>query len=743
MINIELYINNRLADVGESFSIRLNRQLINPGELNTKDAQYSYSISLPPTRRNHEIFNFANVEEVAGKFNRNYTAELIINSIRIFIGNFRLTAVSQTSYKGNLYVPAATTVKELFGETKLNEHPEYRIPFYGFADYVSWYNNNAANGPQMAVFPFVLYGLLPKAPLNYDGSGYTAKNIWDSSVRLGMQDIPPSINPLLLLKHIFESQGYNLTGSAFSDSRLTNLYMSYKNDPAFVQPWNFGYQGEIHVSGEWSNVTNMRTNTEQFERGVYVSTAEKDTVYACNLFDSNNADINVEYDPGANVIKTEAQDGTGRTWVRTQVRIPASGYYKVQFKANMLLDDSFRFDTENGISYVGAYGTVGGLHYTKAAVKLVRDRKNADFGNSFNKFDGVFNRDNLPQSEDRDSNNIPRLAPAYYGVGKGSTVFVDLAQNENHLAGFQWGKKRDEDVSELDADGTWSLITAAKTALSWDASRTGSYRNHLAIANPFGYFRYDIPAEAEDTDPPIWTGTNRFACNLNNAPDNRSRRGYFNNTPQDPLLSAEGHVNCVVWLEAGELLTVVDAHDEGIQRVGSNRYTGWFAKTVSFDLIITPFRVEQDWVKIDDYGYQLIGTSHNWDDPVNFDIDSIDLIKFLPADMKTDDFIDNLCKAFNLQLTAVNDNTFALNVKPRRETSNLYLDLDRVASVRDRENTSLGLPAEYKIGFTVDKEEEGYVRTGDDGGGEFKTGSIEEKNDRAKKVLSRITGLRK
>ena len=268
---IELYINNRLCDVGRDFGVRLNRQLLNPGELNTKDAQYSYSITLPPTSNNHAIFNYANIEETANKFNREYRAELIINSVRVFVGLFRLSEITRDKYKGNLYIPATKSIKDIFGELKLNENPEYRIEFKDFAEYVSYYNILAATGPQMAIFPYTLYGVLPKVPVSRENAEYTPPDLWDDSVRMGMQDLAPSLNPLLILKHIFRSQGYNLVGTAFDDERLTRLYMSYKNDADYVQPWNYGYHGRIHLKGEWSNIHNLRKSASEInlERGVF------------------------------------------------------------------------------------------------------------------------------------------------------------------------------------------------------------------------------------------------------------------------------------------------------------------------------------------------------------------------------------------------------------------------------------------------------------------------------------------
>jgi hypothetical protein len=66
-------------------------------------------------------------------------------------------------------------------------------------------------------------------------------------------------------------------------------------------------------------------------------------------------------------------------------------------------------------------------------------------------------------------------------------------------------------------------------------------------------------------------------------------------------------------------------------------------------------------------------------------------------------------------------------VKQKKTTvTNQYLNLDNLASVTDRANTPLGLPSLYKLGFTVDIDEEGYVTSGDDGGGSFQTGVMEE-----------------
>ena len=69
-MNIELYINGQLCDIGNprDLGIVLKRVFIKPSELNTKDAQKSYEITLPATPHNNEIFAHINIEEVQGKF---------------------------------------------------------------------------------------------------------------------------------------------------------------------------------------------------------------------------------------------------------------------------------------------------------------------------------------------------------------------------------------------------------------------------------------------------------------------------------------------------------------------------------------------------------------------------------------------------------------------------------------------------------------------------------------------------
>lgn len=856
MTNTELYINGNLCDVSEGFNVRLNRQLLKPGELNSKDAQFSFNISLPATAGNNAIFNFAHIEETKGKFNRAYSAELIVNSVQVFKGAFRLSSTSDEGYKGNLYVPALKEIRDIFGDIKLNQNPELRLPFHLFADGINAYNMAAATSPQYAIFPYVLYGVIPKVPLNKNENNYSARTTWDASARLGMQDLAPSINPLLMLRHIFNAQGYNLQGDAFDNAVLRNLYMSYKNPDTYVQPWNYGQHASINISGAWSSRFNMRDGgIEGFEKGVNQNGTEIGPVYACDFLDSTNSLITVNTDSGGNVLLKEINDNDGVTWTNGQIRIPASGFYKVQLLANLRVfsEHAYRHTDTEGVQHIGGTtdNATNDLLHNIYEVRLCRDRKQAEFGLGSPKLNGTFFYNNQPQNSVYDGANSPKYFPQVNTDGQ--VNFVDLAQDRYHLLGFAFGWDGDTGSRESnyyrnprDTTGRYAQILAAKPASSWMASENTEKPTRLAINSP-GYMRYGTVSDFDDpgdhptvnisyasgpfeynkdlnnvgglvtpgaggnkilyrkaveryytytidahdtnyegdaflyigatlfgrvpfvagvavvnttiseiiapgtltltfyliapgfdvdgtltitrgiqtvTDDVLgWTVSDKHAIQLDNQPYTFVRRGEYQGMGGfDPLWYADGQASAVVWLDAGELLTIASISSEGRYRQNGMHSTfGWVGHQVNFELSVEPFRKDAEWLKVNLAGK---GTGvMDWNDPGNFDVDSINLVGFLNSDMKTDEFIENFCKAYNLKLTQINGATFSLDVRQSRTSaSNTYIDLDAVMNLRDRENLPLGLPSLYKVGFNVDVDEEGYDETGDDGGGQYSTG---------------------
>lgn len=57
-------------------------------------------------------------------------ARLYVDGILILDGKFRLSGITQDSYKGNLGVPAPLTAKDIFGETMMNQAGRVAYPIY-------------------------------------------------------------------------------------------------------------------------------------------------------------------------------------------------------------------------------------------------------------------------------------------------------------------------------------------------------------------------------------------------------------------------------------------------------------------------------------------------------------------------------------------------------------------------------------------------------------------------------------
>lgn len=865
MDNIELYINGELCDTGKNFGVRLKRQLINPAELNTKDAQASYSVTLPITPTNDRLFSFSSIEETKGKFNRGYTAELIINSYRVFSGNFRLSEINRDGYKGNLVIPVAKTVKDVFGDSLLTDNAPLEIEFKDFTEYINYWNNKAKNGElPPCIFPYVLYGLLPKTSSSADGNTYSARDLWDSSVIVGMQDLPPSINVLNILKHIFESRGYALTGTVFDDVRLSSLYVSYKNETDYVQPWNYGRQAYIKLFGNWKNIDwNEDPDKNKFERNCYQTNHEGLTYYTGDLFISTRSNITVTQDTGANVLLTKTNDLSGYSWTNCQVMIPASGFYKIRLKGSINIDsreNARNTDPVTGIQFVGGYSSgdkaINRIGLKGYELKVLRDFGTGDFGLSNTRINRRYYLDNLSQNDVFDENNTPKYFPKMLRTPSGKereVMLIDPAENPNILAGLCWGSRAGQNPL-TPPDNTHGSVLAAKTGFSWDVKVNSGTPAKVAIDSPgytkwgrlgifdddtenpnididfsegvqlenkilddngnvfdapvgttslvlyrFGlnrkrsftlsvptdsgytgkvflhstntedanyevfefdengkitfetdsiidrgyyltlYLRYQdagISYDVSDTltinqrfDPEEdildWEDSNKFKIEVENSPESYARMGWRNGVQADKNWNAEGEVYVIAWLGRGELITLAVSSDEGkYRRHGTSGRYGWTNQEIDFELDITPFRIDEDWIKINSSGN---GTKPmNWDDPINFQTDEIDLIKFLPNDVRTDEFIENFCKAFNLKLSQTGTTEFALDVKQSKKgQQNNFIDIDALASVKDRANQPLGLPSAYSIGFTINEDEEGYTKTGDNGGGIFYTGAID------------------
>lgn len=700
-MNIELYISNRLCDIDKSLNIYLRRQFINPAELNGKDAQKSYEITLPATANNNDIFSYANVEEMQGKFRIYDNAKLYIGSTLVLDGKFRMSEITRDSYKGNLGIPAPITISDVFGNTTMNQAGSWLIPFAGVSDITKYntggHDKNIFGNISPCIFPLVLYGLLQKDNGNNNASG---KDILDESVRFGLADFPPSVNCMHMLKQIFRNTGYNLSGNAISDDRLSNLFVSYKNENDYPLPFEYK---KLVLSGTW---TNYNEATETVENEV-AANGDDPTFITCDMLKG------VNFIP--NILSNESN-----MFFNGTITIPRSGLYKIVFNAEMKISKYPYlnvYGSKDGIRVVeplvAEQGRYNNLSNTRFEIKLVRNKLGGGNDLSRGKIDNLFYRDNIDQTEDVNGSIFP--------IPRGSGVnFIDPLQNSDLLCGFAWGTNGDSRYINPSNNTSYHYNPIAITGgYSWDRSRS-NFRAYSAVNN-VGY-RKRVGSGFEDT--------NRFKVDLLNAPNTYMSLTY-------DYMDANGDIGQIVFLEEGETVSVLNVSD---QVNAGYTYDGWLRHDVTFDLSIEPFTTNRNWITVDDNGASTLPM--NWND--SFTLNQIDLIRFLPSNVKINDWIENFCKAFNLNLVNTGRNNFELNVKNNDIVTNLsnLIDLDKRANVDQRSNESLRLPYKYELGFTVDVGEYGYINTmdeiitesgaiervvnsGDKGGGEFFTGSYE------------------
>lgn len=713
-MNLELYINNRLCDIEspEKLGITLKRVFINPSELSIKDAQKSYDISLPATPVNNEIFNYANVEETQGKFKIYGDARLYVNGVLILDGKFRLSEITKDYYRGNLGVPAPITVKDIFGETMMNQAGKWMIDYKGIE---SISEINKKENPD-CIFPFVLYGLLNKYDpsgkyyseiKDKDGKNISYKQIYDDSVIHNIKDFPPSVNCIKMLENIFKKAGYNLSGSAIEDERLKNLYVSYKNPESHEAVW--GVDKTEIINGTWTNVGTPSWGTiGKIETDIHHinMTDDSDDGYIITDFLNSKFAKFATNDPGMNISTIRKNDIANSIF-----KVPHSGLYKVFFKAKY---------QSGGISTNMTSPEIrpGQLDNQFYEIKMLRytDRSIVEK----QQIDNIYYRNNINQLYGGVNNIYPKA---------NNVNFIDPKVNKNlvcgiSLGGEQLGDRYKQFVNPLAAGNKYHNPIAITGGTSW-TTRTGREENiEKELYRAFSSVKSEGYIYGYNHSP-----ANEFMVPLKNIPPEKETK-----TIRLSDDTAEGQVSQIIWLEKGEMLTIVSVTQF------NKRVNIWQHHNVSFELSLTPFKKNKSWININNYGAGNIDYPMNWNDDPDYKEGEMDLSGFLPSGVKVNDWIDNFCKAFNLELINKNSKNFELNIKknsiPSSPTN--VIDIDNRANSYQCRNESLKLPRLYELGFTIDTAEEGYFRSmtldehdeqitnsGTDGKGLFYTGSNE------------------
>ena len=253
---IELYIQDQLIELEsqDSLNLRINNILFNPTKTTTTQAEYSYSFDIPSTPNNDKILNYANNLSKINKFHARYKAQVYADGQVIFDGSLTIQKYSakDKKYTCNLVNIKQNSLEEIFGEEVMTSL-HWDVPFSG-APTINEVNADLNN---KYFFPLVCYGVFQKDYVMADsvGATYTPKSTIDKYNKWWIESFYPSLNVVETLRKAFQSKGYNVGGSAFSDPNICNIYASCNLASEQAPVYNLGNPkfGRLRLNITWNN----------------------------------------------------------------------------------------------------------------------------------------------------------------------------------------------------------------------------------------------------------------------------------------------------------------------------------------------------------------------------------------------------------------------------------------------------------------------------------------------------------
>lgn len=260
----ELYINNQLVDLSPGNRVILNRDFIDLQNPDARISDASLRVKLPKSKRNNIIFGHINVENVKDKFVRieDFDATYIVDGVIVHDGTFRILSVDEDSYTGVLLSGVASWSQLLTGKSLRDLKNDdlvtpWSAPFTGLISNSSQYSlgyyiNNQSFINHDICFPLISYGTF--------FSNFIVNNNIDEihGDTLSIDNFPPAVYDLKIIKRIFQNIGWSVDSSLFSDTEAQKVYLPYTTSDKFE--WNYGTLLDADASGGTFSYINNYNN---------------------------------------------------------------------------------------------------------------------------------------------------------------------------------------------------------------------------------------------------------------------------------------------------------------------------------------------------------------------------------------------------------------------------------------------------------------------------------------------------
>lgn len=277
---MQLEINDQLVDLpaGKGL-VRLQNAVAAVGELQTRTGEYSWPITLPPTRRNATVFTAALLHPQAlGKFTASYRFRLSAGG-QVWTGAFRLSSL-KAGYTGSLSTDALGWARAL-GEKTLPELTSLAPVAYDGSQLEAILGLNCDQTDLQ--FPLLAWGNFFSPPVEVPADDETTEQKPASAAAvidypLSVDDYPPSVYLMAVLKAIFAEAGYFLQGPILSDADVRSWCLTAAGSAGDFWPWGLLLParselpagGERHYSNYGTGGAQSFSNSAEFDEGQQV-----------------------------------------------------------------------------------------------------------------------------------------------------------------------------------------------------------------------------------------------------------------------------------------------------------------------------------------------------------------------------------------------------------------------------------------------------------------------------------------
>ena len=762
---IELYIQGHLMELEsqESLNLRINNVLFNPTKTTTSQAEYSYSFEIPSTPSNDEVLNYANNLSRTNKFHARYSAQVYGDGKLIFEGSLTVQKydADDKMYTCNLVNIKINSLEDIFGDTKMTDL-HWDIDFDG-APTINSVNSDYGTA---YYFPLVSYGVFQKTYVSRDevGATYTPKHTMDKYNRWWVESFYPSLNVVETLRRAFESKGYIVGGSAFSDPNIKYIYASCNLASEQSPIYNLGNPkfGSLSLSATMS--TTGKTAYEQQLSYPYFKVSgityinqgfTRETKYnfeAIDMFDIlGNGTVTINnptymYDPNEKVVV-----------------IPASGFYKIELSATTTLNTSGNITVKHYIydpldremNEEDIQLAVNINEHTPVEIALIRNyddnyelikgKRNKCYVNgnpnqatytlNGRTYDNVndwltcfphedpYNADLPTETNDLTLVNTKSMFGGRRSSSDGAVNTIGGSRTEN--GNFSGRRTRGSTVNgsgfNSDSGRYWSR---AKLGYIYNDSEIMAYDQAVSEGFVCGLSSFYGGVTSVAKNGYSWSKSTAIkneafypeigysllkreegSGNLVTEQTNFNSNIYIN-TPISRVgvtpdnKTVSGYVSCWVWLEKDDVLELVTVH-RGYETAIGNKVR--YESTTNVNLNITAMT---------DRDYNSVKSTNSCEYYHASELPTkLNLFNFTNQETKVSDWIQNIQNAFNLDIVQ-DGNLIDINTNQGiKKTISYAVDVDDRVNSNQAESEYISYPKEMSVRYKIDTEEWGFELT--------------------------------